>query len=76
MSSTNQGRQSPSLEEQSGDQGRDPNSSATGESVSDGTDNKQTSKDDLKELSSNPKGPLDDHVKEVTKKTVGKNAEA
>ncbi|KUJ20734.1 uncharacterized protein LY89DRAFT_682430 [Mollisia scopiformis] len=68
MSAQNQGRQSPPPEEQSGAQQQDAPSSGTG--VNPETKNKEESESQLEGLSSNPKGPLDDHVAEVAKKTV------
>jgi len=67
MTSENQGRQSPDPERQSGAQ-KDPPSS--GQGVNDSSNNKDDSKSQLEGLSSNPKGPLDDHLKETTSKTV------
>jgi len=67
MSAQNTGRQSPSPEESSGAQ---QGASANGQGVNEGTNNQQESKDQLEGLLSNPKGPLDDHVAETTKKTV------
>jgi len=68
MSAPNQGRQSPPPEEQSGAQQQDAPSKGTG--VNTETKNKDESKSQLEELSSNPKGPLDDHLKETVAKTV------
>jgi len=68
MSAQNQGRQSPSPEASSGAQQNSAPSDGRG--VNDGTNNQQNSKDQIEELSSNPKGPLDDHVAETAKKTV------
>ncbi|KAG9248755.1 hypothetical protein BJ878DRAFT_310336 [Calycina marina] len=62
------GRQSPDPETQSKSQAGAPSS---GKGVNDGSDNKKSSKSGLEGLKSNPKGPLDDHVREVAKKTVG-----
>lgn len=70
MSATNVGRQSPEPERQTGAQQQDAPSSGHG--VNDkNSDNKADSEKSLEELSSNPKGPLDDHVKETVAKTVG-----
>ncbi|KAG0649891.1 hypothetical protein D0Z07_3677 [Hyphodiscus hymeniophilus] len=66
--SENEGRQSPPPEEQSGAQGRDPPSDAKG--VNPETNNQEESKSQIDGLSSNPKGPLDDHVAETAKKTL------
>ncbi|KAG4029828.1 hypothetical protein MFRU_014g01250 [Monilinia fructicola] len=61
-----EGRQSPPPETQSGAQ-KDAPSDAKG--VSQGGNNQKDSKSDLDNLSSNPKGPLDDHAKETRSKT-------
>ncbi|KAK4195756.1 hypothetical protein QBC40DRAFT_288588 [Triangularia verruculosa] len=55
--------QSPPPEEQSGRQLNDP--PASGKGTDDATNKEQTNKTGLENLSSNPKGPMDD---EVTKK--------
>ncbi|KAK4174444.1 hypothetical protein QBC36DRAFT_243312 [Triangularia setosa] len=55
--------QSPPPEEQSGKQLNDP--PASGKGTDDATNKDQTNKTGLENLSSNPKGPMDD---EVTKK--------
>jgi len=68
MSAQNQGRQSPPPEEQSGAQQQDAPSSGHG--VNESSNNQNESKSQIEGLSSNPKGPLDDHVAETTKKTV------
>ncbi|TVY31636.1 hypothetical protein LSUB1_G008276, partial [Lachnellula subtilissima] len=68
MSAQNEGRQSPPPEEQSGKQQQD--TPATGQGVNKDSNNKDDSKSQLEGLSSNPKGPLDDHVAETAKKTV------
>ncbi|TVY65738.1 hypothetical protein LSUE1_G006433 [Lachnellula suecica] len=68
MSAQNTGRQSPPPEEQSGKQQQSAPSS--GQGVNKDSNNQEESKSQLEDLSSNPKGPLDDHVKEVAKKTV------
>ncbi|KAJ4393642.1 hypothetical protein N0V93_002856 [Gnomoniopsis smithogilvyi] len=67
MSSTEAGgRQSPAPEDQSNAQVGQP----AGGQGTDSSDNKQSSnKDDLSALSSNPKGPLDDAVKDKFTKT-------
>ncbi|KAI9746687.1 MAG: hypothetical protein M1818_000401 [Claussenomyces sp. TS43310] len=71
MSSQDAGRQSPEPERQSGKQQTDSTSAGTGVNDSSNTNsNKDTSKSELDSLSSNPKGPLDDHVKETAAKTV------
>jgi len=68
MSATNQGRQSPEPSGQSGAQQQSAPSS--GQGVNDSSRNQDTSKSHIEGLSSNPKGPLDDHVKETTSKTM------
>jgi len=64
--------QSPPPETQKGDQ--QGNAPSNGQGVNEGTQNKEESKSQLEGFSSNPKGPLDDHVKEVAKKTVKNDA--
>jgi len=68
MSAPNQGRQSPPPERQTGAQQRDP--PANGQGVNEESNNKEESKAQLESLSSNPKGPLDDHAKDTVKKTT------
>ncbi|KAH6678499.1 hypothetical protein B0J14DRAFT_324692 [Halenospora varia] len=68
MSAQNTGRQSPPPEQSSGAQQKDAPSSGTG--VSPDSKNKDESKSQLEGLSSNPKGPLDDHLKDTVKKTM------
>ncbi|TVY39753.1 hypothetical protein LOCC1_G005481 [Lachnellula occidentalis] len=68
MSAQNQGRQSPEPEEQSGKQQQD--TPASGQGVNKDTNNKDDSQSQLDGLSSNPKGPLDDHVADTAKKTM------
>jgi hypothetical protein len=60
------GGQSPPPERQSGKQQRDP--PASGHGVNEGSKNKEESESQLKDLTSNPKGPLDDHIEELAKK--------
>jgi len=67
MSAPNEGRQSPPPEDSKGSQIGQP---SDGQGISQGGNNQDESKKTLEELSSNPKGPLDDHVKEVAKKTT------
>jgi len=68
MSAQNTGRQSPPPEEQSGNQQQSAPSSGHG--VNDSSqDNQKDSKAQIEGLSSNPKGPLDDHVEALSKKT-------
>ncbi|KAM0322581.1 hypothetical protein ACHAQA_009428 [Verticillium albo-atrum] len=62
-----EGRQSPEPENQSGKQQQSPPGSGQG---TDNADNKeQVNADQLKNLSSNPKGALDDALKEKFSKT-------
>ncbi|CZR61226.1 uncharacterized protein PAC_11122 [Phialocephala subalpina] len=68
MSAPNQGRQSPPPEEQSGAQQQDAPSKGTG--VNTETKNKDESKDQLKGFESNPKGVLEDHLKDTVSKTM------
>ncbi|KAH8598728.1 hypothetical protein B0O99DRAFT_683484 [Bisporella sp. PMI_857] len=65
------GRQSPKPEDQSSAQGKDP--IAGGHGVNEDSQSKKNSSNTLEGLSSNPKGPLDDHVADTAKKTVGNN---
>ncbi|KAI9051273.1 hypothetical protein LZ554_005374 [Drepanopeziza brunnea f. sp. 'monogermtubi'] len=67
MSAPNEGRQSPAPEESSGKQQQSAPSS--GQGVNPETNNKEESKKQLDSLSSNPTGPLDEHLKETLKKT-------
>jgi len=71
MSAQNSGRQSPPPEESSAKQTGAP---SDGQGISQGGDNKKESKDQLAALESNPKGPLDDHLQETVRKTVGPHA--
>jgi len=74
MSSQNQGRQSPDPENQTGAQQQDP--PASGKGVNDSSNpesNKETSKKELENLSSNPGGPLDDEVTKKFSKTTGES---
>jgi len=68
MSSENQGRQSPPPEEQSGAQ--QSSVPGSGKGVDDKTSNKETSKQDLENLESNPTHILDKHVEAKFGKTV------
>jgi len=68
MSAPNEGRQSPPPESQTGAQLQSP--PASGHGVNPSSKNQEESKAQLESLSSNPKGPLDDHMAETTKKTV------
>ncbi|KAI1323884.1 hypothetical protein F5Y16DRAFT_382532 [Xylariaceae sp. FL0255] len=61
-----EGRQSPAPETQSGKQLHDP--PASGQGVEKAEHKEETNTDQLKNLSSNPAGPLDEHAKESTKK--------
>ncbi|KAK1975644.1 hypothetical protein LZ30DRAFT_753987 [Colletotrichum cereale] len=62
-----EGRQSPSPERQSGAQQQDPPASGTG--TDDASNKDATNKESLQNLSSNPKGPMDDNLKEKFAKT-------
>ncbi|KAH0422963.1 hypothetical protein CcaCcLH18_12478 [Colletotrichum camelliae] len=62
-----EGRQSPPPERQTGAQLQDP--PASGKGTDDATNKEQVNKEQLENLSSNPKGPLDDAVKEKFAKT-------
>lgn len=66
MSASNQGSQSPPLEQQEGKQGDSP--PATGQGISTVRDSKEKSKQTLKGLESNPVGAMDKHAHEATKK--------
>lgn len=66
MSST-EGRQSPPPEQQSGAQLKD--APANGQGTDDASKKEETNKSALDSLSSNPKGALDDAVKEKFSKT-------
>jgi len=68
MSAQHTGRQSPPPEESTGAQQQDAPSVGTG--VNTGTHNQAESKSQVEGLSSNPKGILEDHVKETAKKTM------
>ncbi|PMD22970.1 hypothetical protein NA56DRAFT_644556 [Hyaloscypha hepaticicola] len=67
MSAQNEGRQSPPPERSTGAQQQDTPSD--GQGVNEGTNNKDESKSQLESLSSNPKGPLDEHLKDTVSKT-------
>jgi len=67
MSSENQGRESPPPEQQSDAQ---QGTMGSGQGVNDDTSNKDTSKSELDDLSSNPTHILDKHVDEKFGKTV------
>ncbi|TDZ16874.1 hypothetical protein C8034_v004028 [Colletotrichum sidae] len=62
-----EGRQSPSPERQTGAQLQDP--PASGKGTDDATNKEETNKKALENLESNPKGPLDDALKEKFSKT-------
>jgi len=66
--SANEGGQSPPPEQQSGAQLQDP--PASGHGVNEKSKNQDESKSELEGLSSNPKGPLDDHAAEAVKKPL------
>ena len=77
MSAPNQGRQSPEPERQSGAQtgstSNNPNDQGVAGSAE---DTKNSSEDTLKNLGSNPKGPLDDHAKAARAKGTGNESGA
>ncbi|WQF86386.1 hypothetical protein CDEST_11400 [Colletotrichum destructivum] len=62
-----EGRQSPPPERQTGAQQQDPPASGTGTDDASNKDN--ANKESINKLSSNPKGPLDDNLKEKFAKT-------
>lgn len=72
MSAPHQGRQSPDPEHQSGAQGKDPIASDPNKqgAAPEGGDAAETSKDQLKGLESNPKGPLEDAAAAKVSKTT------
>jgi hypothetical protein len=57
-----EGRESPPPERQTGAQLHDP--PASGQGVDDATNKEQTNKEQLKNLESNPIGPMDPYLKE------------
>jgi hypothetical protein len=67
MSAPNPGRQSPPPEQSSGAQQQ--STPANGQGINQGSNNQEESKSQIDELSSNPKGPLDDHAAETAEKT-------
>ncbi|RDL41857.1 Uncharacterized protein BP5553_01836 [Venustampulla echinocandica] len=66
--STHPGRQSPSPDSSSGAQQKSPPGSGKG--VDSDTHNQDDCKSQIKGLESNPKGPLEDHLKEASSKTM------
>ncbi|KAI3529117.1 uncharacterized protein CCOS01_09568 [Colletotrichum costaricense] len=62
-----EGRQSPEPERQTGAQQQDP--PASGKGTDNASNKEQTNKESLDKLESNPKGPLDDALKEKFSKT-------
>ncbi|KFY14183.1 hypothetical protein V492_02792 [Pseudogymnoascus sp. VKM F-4246] len=70
MSSQNQGRESPPMEKQTDAQKAAPSS---GQGVSDKPNTEQSAKDQLKNLQSNPRGVMEDHLEEQFKKTMPQN---
>ncbi|WYZ35781.1 hypothetical protein EsH8_X_000428 [Colletotrichum jinshuiense] len=62
-----EGRQSPAPENQTGAQQRDP--PASGKGTDDASNKDTANKSSLDKLTSNPKGPLDDALKEKFAKT-------
>ncbi|KAI1766912.1 hypothetical protein GGR53DRAFT_463862 [Hypoxylon sp. FL1150] len=67
-SASNEGRQSPPPESQSGPQLKD--APGSGQGTDDASNKEQTMKDQLGNLSSNPKGPLEDSVQDKFTKTT------
>lgn len=65
--SSNEGRQSPPPEQQSGAQLN--SAPGDGQGTDDASNKEQTNKSSLDSLSSNPKGPLDDALKDKFSKT-------
>ncbi|KAI3324100.1 hypothetical protein HD806DRAFT_534418 [Xylariaceae sp. AK1471] len=71
--SKNEGRQSPPPEAQSGAQMHDAPASGTGTGKADKIDNKdQVNQDQLKNLSSNPAGPMDATLEDKFSRGTGK----
>ncbi|GKT49545.1 uncharacterized protein ColSpa_09726 [Colletotrichum spaethianum] len=62
-----EGRQSPAPENQTGAQQQDPPASGTG--TDDASNKDAANQESLKSLSSNPKGPMDENLKEKFAKT-------
>lgn len=72
MSAPNQGRQSPDPERQSGAQTGSTSNNPNDQGVASSAEQTQEqSKDQLKNLSSNPKGPLEDKAAEAASKGTG-----
>ncbi|KAI0113133.1 hypothetical protein F4814DRAFT_420651 [Daldinia grandis] len=67
-SASNEGRQSPPPESQTGRQLQE--APASGQGTDEAPNKKETMQDQLSNLSSNPKGPLDDAVTEKFSKTT------
>ncbi|KAI1085076.1 hypothetical protein F5B20DRAFT_575542 [Whalleya microplaca] len=65
--SSNEGRQSPAPETQSGAQLKD--TPASGQGIANAPNKKENMQDQLKNLTSNPKGPMDDALKIKFSKT-------
>lgn len=72
MSAPNQGRQSPSPSRQSGAQAGATSTNPNDQGVaSSANQTKDASEEQLKNLSSNPKGPLEDKAAEAASKGTG-----
>lgn len=72
MSAPNQGRQSPDPERQSGAQAGSTANNPNDQGVASSAEQtKEQSQDQLKNLSSNPKGPLEDKAAEAASKGTG-----
>ncbi|KAI1099201.1 hypothetical protein F4804DRAFT_91670 [Jackrogersella minutella] len=69
-SQSNEGRESPPPESQSGAQLKD--TPASGQGTDDAPNKKESLQDQLKNLTSNPKGPLEDAVEAKFSKTAKK----
>lgn len=71
MSAPNAGRQSPEPERQTGAQQQDPNSNPNNQGAAPSSEHAQdASKEQLKNMSSNPVGVLDKAAEEKTSKTT------
>lgn len=77
MSAPNQGRQSPEPERQSGAQTGSTSNNPNDQGVAGSAEEtKSSSEDSLKNLSSNPKGPLEDHAAAARAKGTGNESGA
>jgi hypothetical protein len=71
MSAPNQGRQSPEPERQSSAQAGTTSDNANDQGVSGANETKESSENTLKNLGSNPKGPMDDKAAAAASKGQG-----